>query len=299
MKELNLLPEKTRKFKADYLDIIQSVILKFVENIPLRYKFVRLSLALVLKHIVENREKYSNRFRFLVGGLSAFKKNPSSAADKAKLQYNEIQTLAHEKHHYTEFSEFNYQNDCLDEFLGKYFSGSKKLWHVSKLIFVLSYGQSFIERGFSVTKQLMDTNMKEKSFVSQRTVYDKITSDNISINSFAITPELWKSCMLASQRYKEELKKVKEDKVRSEQILKSKVKCEELENVKRRKADLQTTINALRDSIEQETLTADKNQDLKAISKAAALLRSVKEKQKTLQGFEAAQDNIKKDLKTS
>ena len=251
----------------------------------------------MLKHIVENREKYSNRFRFLVGGLSAFKKLLSSAADKAKLQYNEIQTLAHEKHYYTEFSEFNYQNDCLDVFLGKYFSGSKKLWHVSKLTFVLSHGQSFIER-FSVTKQLTDTNMKEKSFVSQRTVYDKITSDNISINSFVITPDLWKSCMLASQSSKEELKKVKEDKVRSEQILKSKAKCEELENVKRRKADLQTTINALRDSIEQETLSADKNQDLKAISKAAALLRSVKEKEKTLQGFEAAQDNIKKDLKT-
>ena len=86
-------------------------------------------------------------------------------------------------------------------FLGKYFLGSKELWHVCKLIFVLSHGQSFIERGYSVNKQLMDTNMKEKSFLSQRIVYDKITSDNISINSFFITPELQKSCtLLASQR---------------------------------------------------------------------------------------------------
>ena len=59
--------------------------------------------------------------------------------------------------------------------------------------------------------------------------------------------------MLASKRYKEELKKAKKDKVRSEQILKHEAKCEELENVKRRKADLQTIINALRDSTEQET----------------------------------------------
>ena len=35
LKELNLSPEKTRKFKADCRDIIQSVILKFVENTPL------------------------------------------------------------------------------------------------------------------------------------------------------------------------------------------------------------------------------------------------------------------------
>ena len=103
--------------------------------------------------------------------------------------------------------------------------------------------------------------------------------------------------MLASQLYKKELKKAKEDKVRPEQSLQRKAKCEELENVKRRKADLQTTINVLRDSIEQETLSADKNQNLSAISKAAALLRSVKKKEKTLQGLEAAHDNIEKDLK--
>ena len=77
----------------------------------------------------------------------------------------------------------------------------------------------------------MDTSMKEKSLVSQHIVYNKITSDNISISSFVITPELWK-CMQASQCYKEELKKAKEDKVRSEQSLKRKAKCEELENVK-------------------------------------------------------------------
>ena len=105
----------------------------------------------------------------------------------------------------------------------------------------------------------MNTNMKEKSLVSQRIVYNKITSDNVSISSIVITPELQKSCMLASQCYKEELKKAKEDKVRSEQSLKRKAKCEKLENIKKRKADLQTTINALRDSIEQETLSVDKN----------------------------------------
>ena len=61
---------------------------------------------------------------------------------------------------------------------------------------------------------------------------------------------------------------------------------------------MQTIINALKDSIEQETLSADKNQELSAISKAATLLRLVKEKGKTLQGLEAVQDNIEKGLKT-
>ena len=50
--------------------------------------------------------------------------------------------------------------------------------------------------------------------------------------------------MLASQHYKWELKEVKVEKVRSEQSLKRKAKCEELEKLKRKKADLQATINA-------------------------------------------------------
>ena len=103
----------------------------------------------------------------MVDGLSPSKKISSSVADKAKFQYNEIQALAQEKHYYTKFSKFYYLISKFN-FLGKYFFGNKELWHVSKLIFVLSHAQSFIERGFSVNKQLMDTNMKEKSLVSQR-----------------------------------------------------------------------------------------------------------------------------------
>ena len=67
--------------------------------------------------------------------LSASKKISSSVADKAKSQYEEMQTFAHEKRDYTKFPEFNYQNDHLDVLLAKYFSGSKELWHVCKLIF--------------------------------------------------------------------------------------------------------------------------------------------------------------------
>ena len=39
LKELNLSSEKARKFKANCHDIIQSVILKFVENTSLKVQF--------------------------------------------------------------------------------------------------------------------------------------------------------------------------------------------------------------------------------------------------------------------
>lgn len=52
-------------------------------------------------------------------------------------------------------------------------------------------------------------------------------------------------------------------------------------------------MNTLQDSIEKETLNADTNQDFCAISKAAVLLRSVKEKKKVLELFRLPMKTLK------
>ena len=69
----------------------------------------------------------------------------------------------------SEFVVFDFVKDQLDVFLGKYISDKKELWHICKLVFVLSHGQSYVEHGFSV-KELTDTNMKEKSIFAQRLI---------------------------------------------------------------------------------------------------------------------------------
>ena len=63
----------------------------------------------------------------------------------------------------------------VDEFLSAY-AGTcpeyKDIWSVCKLVFTLSHGQSFTERGFNISKVILDTNMQEEAVVSQRLVYD-------------------------------------------------------------------------------------------------------------------------------
>ena len=210
--------------------------------------------------------------------------------------FDEFQKIACQKYQ-NDFVSLDLKKDCIDLFLGKYLSDKKELWRVCKIIFVLSHGQSFIERCFSVNKQLIDTNMKEKSLVSQRLIHDKILSENVNVSTFQISPELRKSCMLASQRYKQDLEKQKMEKIAQGEGLKRKLKCEELENLKRKKKELETTITDMRKGVETETLKADKNQDLAAMSKAAAILRAVKEKEKTLAVLCNAQENVEKELK--
>ena len=55
-------------------------------------------------------------------------------------------------------------------------------------------------------KRAIGTNMKEKSLIAQRIIHDKIVSEGGKVSEFDIPSDLKKSCMLASQRYKQDLK---------------------------------------------------------------------------------------------
>ena len=90
--------------------------------------------------------------------------------------------------------------------------------------------------------------------------------------------------MLASQRYKQDLKEQREQKFNSEKSLKHK---QNVRNLKRRKTDLQNTGN-LRKSFESETLKADKEQNVQSYTKATSFLKFVIEKEETLKDLEHA-----------
>ena len=80
-------------------------------------------------------------------------------------------------------------------------------WHICKavLIFFL-HGQCFVECGFSVNKLAIDDNMQEKSTVWQLTF--TIAWNKRSVQLVDISGDLRKSCLLASQRYKNDLEKI-------------------------------------------------------------------------------------------
>ena len=77
------------------------------------------------------------------------------------------------------FLKFDCEKDRLDEFILPFLMrliDSKELCTMCKIIFVLSHGHSFNERGFSINKGVVDDNMKEKSLISPIIVYDTIQS---------------------------------------------------------------------------------------------------------------------------
>ena len=148
------------------------------------------------------------------------------------------------------------------------------MWHIYKFVFVLSHGQSYVERGFSVNKELIDINMKEKSLVAQGFIYEKLLSEDSKCYDFVITANLRKSCVLASKRYKDDLGKQKAERTNMENSLKRKTMVDEPETVKRRKQETEQIVKELRKSSDTELLKADEKQDDNARSKAAVFLKA-------------------------
>ena len=99
--------------------------------------------------------------------------------------------------HREKFATFDKSTDAIDLFLGEFLHKNQKyisFWKVCGITFVLSHGQSAVERGFSVNKQLLVENLQEKSLVSQRIVYDDINSNEIKVQEYDLPSDLLKSC---------------------------------------------------------------------------------------------------------
>ena len=83
------------------------------------------------------------------------------SAEGAKLQYDDFLSLIC-KQNRDKFLQFKWKEGRLDKFLGVYLNRNEKyqnFGYICKVIFVLSHGQSSIERGFSVNKDLLVENL--------------------------------------------------------------------------------------------------------------------------------------------
>ena len=162
---------------------------------------------------------------------------------------------------------------------------------------ILSHGQSFIERGFSINKEISDNNLQGKSLLTQRFIYEHFTSENIVLHEYVIPQALRKSCNLANGRYKLGLEDSKKETVETEKSKKQKLKLEEIANVKKSKLAVQETIESLNKGIEKDLAEAEQKRDFTLLSKANNFRIPVKDKQQTLSDLTNAQKKLEEELK--
>ena len=104
----------------------------------------------------------------------------------------------------TEFQEFDADNnDRLDTFLAQHMEGPK--FAVFKMLLTLSHGQTSVERGYSVNKDLLVENMQEKTVVALRMVYDSVSATGEHFTEVPFTPKLKWHIKAARIRYSQYL----------------------------------------------------------------------------------------------
>ena len=156
LKKAQISAERKSRFKGLCKQLMLNLVLEFWRKLPLNFCLVRNVLCLALINMIRKPEQSSICFRALTDKLSSLKKISSDVADQAKNQYDELLNLVkYEKNN--EFCNFDSKKDRLDAFLAKYLTsyGYIDLWHICKLIFVMSHGQSNAERCFSVNKEVI------------------------------------------------------------------------------------------------------------------------------------------------
>ena len=97
------------------------------------------------------------------------------------------------------------------------------LKRVTKMILVLIHGQAFVQKGFNVNKNLLQSNLEGLPLTSQRLIYDHLVAIDLTPESIAISKELRDSMRKAGSRQRIEYEDRKE---RSVWCKKAKSQCD-------------------------------------------------------------------------
>ena len=187
---------KIPNFKKECKDSVIAIIAKLQERSLLQYTVVRMASSLSPHNMVRAKDKSLTGFNLLAEKVAKLKWMSPDEADEAKTKYLRfIDTdcdLFKDK-----FLAFDAANDCVDTLLGTFLHGQKEyasLLKVSLFGFVLSHGQSAVERGFSANENMLVENLEYQSLIGRQVVYDHMFSQKIKLESYEPPLDLIKSC---------------------------------------------------------------------------------------------------------
>ena len=203
------------------------------------------------------------------------------------------------------FASFDKLYDAGDVFLSNFLHKIPKykvIWKVCSIIFVLSHGQSAVERGFSINKELLVENLQAKSLVSQRMVYDHINSNKINIHEYQLPSDLLKSCKLSNRRDNAALEETKKQEKIGTVARKRKLINEDIQVAKKKKDKVTKCTEVLKTDADKFSIEAEERANLDLLTKANSLRKTILEKEKVLKDLEGSiikMEESKKGFKKS
>ena len=102
------------------------------------------------------------------------------------------------------FLNFDIDNTRLDVFLMGYMKDSVcfyKFVDTVKFVLILSHGQSSVEQGFSINKNLLAENLEESSLIAEHLIFNHMSAYCFEPHTFPIDRNLIRSVKSSCQRY--------------------------------------------------------------------------------------------------
>ena len=232
--------EDLSKFRKEYREFFVKMIQKLLQRCPLKYDLVKGATCLDPKILLCT--KNIGRLDLALEILVESDRVNGQEADNAKEDYS---TLSNDQTARDIAKNFE-RSDRLDRlWFDKLLKvkESAPLKKVVSILLVLSHGQATVERGFSINKDMLVENQKEKSLIALKRVHDHISNLNVPLEDMVISKSLINAMRSAHSRYrasldreKDEENKREDSKKREKERLKEKLD-ERIETQKRLKLD--------------------------------------------------------------
>ena len=166
-----------------------------------------------------------------------------------------------------------------------------------RIILILSHGQTYIGRGFSINKEVEAANLHEESLVAYRRVHDGVRLRECSVHEFPINQSLLESCKHARIRYQAHL----DERKKAERITTAQKKRKEIEvelsRIKAKKQKMEYTALQLTDEADLLSHEAEKKETISLLTKANALRDRAKLKRKEVEELNEEIKRKEKKLK--
>ena len=163
---------------------------------------------------------------------------------------------------------------------------------------ILSHGQSSVERGFNVNKDVAKVNLQEKSVISRKMIIDHMQKNNVSPSTIEITRKLARSVKAACQKYHLDLEEQKKNAKKNECNEQLKILTAEIKDAMQKKNILLEVCQKLDKEFVDIVKDAEKKNDMGLIVNANALKRKSVEKRLEISTFDKAIEAIEAKRKS-
>ncbi|KAE8742180.1 hypothetical protein FOCC_FOCC012266 [Frankliniella occidentalis] len=252
LKKASVSSEALKGFRDDCLTFLSSMCKLLLKKSPLSYSICKSITFCDPSFIYSHASLWNSR---LTSALNTFAdRNRISSKDCDKVS-KEFRILTNDKNVISLCKEYDRKHQRVDHFwrdLLKDKEECKTLYKFLREVLILSHGQAFVERGFSINKEIIVENQLDESLVAQRLVYDGVVSAG-GVSSITVDKSMILSFRNARDRYGTALEKRREGEREEVERLKSKrVTADRLSELKAKKAKLMTQNAAEMSAIDDE-----------------------------------------------